>query len=312
MTETSTNNNVLSQDEVASLMEGSGQNNRYDFTEPLISQIEHGKMYKILETLFVDELTSSMTQFLHIPVTVQDSAIEISRYDKLVAQVKVAPRSYHSIKLLPDVEHFMISLSQSFLYQCIELLFGGNPTNPYQGEKTISPIELNIADKIVNEITLAMCRAWESIAHKQTEIEATSYHPMRIPICSSSEKVLVTKYSIALRDGEGEFVLCLPIKLFDIKTQKESDREKMNDPEHVAWMQKLKNNVLNSEIHLTTVLTEAHCKLSQIRSLKVGDVLAIPKPKEGKLYVEDVPIFTGECGIHGDNNVIKLDKCLLD
>ena len=312
MTEANAAAEVLSKDEVESLMENNQQNNPYDFSEPLISQIEHGQTFRILDTLFIDELTTSLAQFMHVPVQISDAGIEISRYDKVVAQIKNKPRSYHAVKLMPDNENCLISLSQALIYHSVELLFGGHPERQYSGEKPLSPIELNIANKITQTILQSLMNAWESVASKQIDVEAVSHHPLRIPICNSAEKVVVINYNITLRGNQVEFIFCLPIKLFDFKTQKESDKEKMNDPEHLAWARELKDNVLNSKINLSTVLTETQIKLNRIQNLKVGDIVPIARPKEGKLIAEGLPIFTGECGTQGEHNVIKLKQCLFD
>ena len=73
-----------------------------------------------------------------------------------------------------------------------------------------------------------------------------------------------------------------------------------------SWNISMREQLLTSEVSVSSVLAKRGIDLRQLTRLKVGDILPIDLPKVVPVCVEQVPVFTGEFGISNGLNAVKI------
>ena len=75
-----------------------------------------------------------------------------------------------------------------------------------------------------------------------------------------------------------------------------------------SWNTTLREQLLDAEVTVSSVLAEKRIDLRQLTRLKVGDILPIELPPQIPVCVENIPVFTGQFGLAGGRNAVKITQ----
>ena len=70
----------------------------------------------------------------------------------------------------------------------------------------------------------------------------------------------------------------------------------------------MRNQLKDAEVEVSSVIAQRQISLRELSRLRVGDVIPIELARLVQLRVEQMPVFTGEFGIHNGKNAIKVTQ----
>ena len=73
-----------------------------------------------------------------------------------------------------------------------------------------------------------------------------------------------------------------------------------------SWTRALRTQLQDAEVELSTAIAQRQISLRELSRLKVGDVIPIELPRTVTLQVEQMPLFSGEFGVHNGRNAVKV------
>jgi flagellar motor switch protein FliM len=76
------------------------------------------------------------------------------------------------------------------------------------------------------------------------------------------------------------------------------------------WKFALRNQILNVQVEVHSILFEKTLPLHDILKMHVGDVMPIDLPSKVYLSIEDVPIFSGQVGVSKSNYALKVEEII--
>ena len=79
-----------------------------------------------------------------------------------------------------------------------------------------------------------------------------------------------------------------------------------NEESDKQWRSDLENAVNDSSVEMQFLLGHLNIALSQLESMKEGDVLYFKKPDMARVYISDLPSFDVEIGSVGSNIAAKI------
>jgi flagellar motor switch protein FliM len=73
-----------------------------------------------------------------------------------------------------------------------------------------------------------------------------------------------------------------------------------------GWARAMRVQLQDAEVELSSAIAHRQISLRELSRLRVGDVIPIDLPRTVTLQVEQVPLFSGEFGIHNGHNAVKV------
>ncbi len=128
-------------------------------------------------------------------------------------------------------------------------------------------------------------------------------------IVSPTEIVVVTRFNIELDGGGGELHLTMPYAMIEPLREMLDSGVQSDRVEHdAAGCMRLREEIEDAEVALTTRIARSHVTLEQLVNLKPGDI--IPCDFDGKVtvYAEDVPIMRGTFGVSHGQQAVKIEQ----
>ena len=73
-----------------------------------------------------------------------------------------------------------------------------------------------------------------------------------------------------------------------------------------TWTRAMHAQLQEATVELSSTLARRQISLRELSRLKVGDILPIDLLPQVPLHVEQMPLFSGEFGVHNGRNAIKV------
>ena len=171
----------------------------------------------------------------------------------------------------------ILELNPNIAFTIIDRLFGG------AGEFTeinreLTDIEMTITEKMVMKLLGNIREPWENIIEMNPRIEQIETNPQFVQIVGPNEMVVLITFEIKIGNTEGMMNLCFPAPMIEPIINKLSAQywfaavKKEKTEESLAVIKERLNKV---KIPLIVRLGEANIKVSEMLSLKKGDVLVL-------------------------------------
>ena len=316
--------NILSQDEVDSLLDGitegkvetetpiseeSQSVEVYDFSKPAgpvhLRLPALGIINERLSGLLRTDLQSASRSVIDVNI----SSTETVKFSDFCLSLPM-PSSLNIFGIKPLRGYSLIVLEGSLVFSFVDSLFGGKGISHVKLEgRRFTTIETRIVEKIVNIILGDFQKAWSDVYEVETVFVRSEMDPQFVGIGAPDDEVIVNKYEVQLENGNGVITICIPyssIKPIAEKLKNKFRREKMEVDS--TWKKYLEEKVLETTVEVSCTMGKATIKGCELLNLKIDDVILLD-PKTGNtvtVNVEHLPKFRGFPGACNKKKAVKI------
>ena len=315
-------NDLLSQDEIDALLHGvdsgavdtepapdPGVARTYDFASQ--DRIIRGRMptLEMVNERFVRLWRIGLFNLIRRSADLSVRGIELVKFGDYLHQLYV-PTNLNLIKFKPLRGTGLVVFEPKLVFAVVDNFFGGDGRYPTRIEgREFTPTEMRVIQLMLKQTFADMAEAWAPVLDVECEYINSEINPHFANIVTPREYVVVSRFHVELEGGGGEIHITLPYSMLEpirelLDAGIQSDRVDRDE----TWNISMREQLMTSEVTVSSVLARRSIDLRQLTRLKVGDILPIDLPAEVPVCVEGIPVFTGRFGTAGGCNVVKITE----
>lgn len=317
---------ILSQAEIDALLNGDGDRSDepraaaigddrvrpYDPNTQRRAVRERLQALEIINERFARHFRMGLFNLLRRSPDISVGAIQIQPYHEFARNLPV-PTNLNLIHLKPLRGTGLFVFSPGLVFIAVDNLFGGDGRFPTKVEgREFTPTEQRVIHRMLKLALEGYSDAWKAINPLEVEYVRSEMQVKFTNITTSPNDIVVnTPFHVEIGNLSGEFNICLPFSMI------EPLRELLVNPplensrrEDQHWRENLVRQVQHSELELVANFTDISLRLSQILTLKPGDVLPIDKPDRIIAHVDGVPVLTSQYGTVGGQYALRVEHLI--
>jgi flagellar motor switch protein FliM len=316
--------NILSQDEVDSLLDGitegkveteTGTSEEsqsveiYDFSKPAgpvhLRLPALGIINERLSGLLRTDLQAASRSVIDVNI----SSMETVKFSDFCLSLPM-PSSLNIFGIKPLRGYSLIVLEGSLVFSFVDSLFGGKGVSHVRLEgRRFTAIETRIVEKVVNIILSDFQKAWSDVHQVDAVFVRSEMDPQFVGIGAPDDQVIVNKYEVQLENGNGVITICIPfasIKPIQEKLKTKFRREKMEVDS--TWKKYFRQKILETTVELSCTMGKATINGGELLNLKVDDVILLDQKMGNTVIVnvEHLPMFKGYPGACNKKKAVKI------
>lgn len=319
--------NVLSQEEIDSLLDGIGDgkvDTETDAPQPEQNVVlfdfreQTGPIHQRLPGLanicerLVGLLRSSLALATRVGIDVNFSTTESVKFAEFWRAVPL-PASLNICKLEPLRGYVLLVLEGPLVFSFVDIFFGGKGMGHVKLEgRGFTAIETKIIQKVIQIILGDLEKAWAETYPVKAVLSRTEMDPQFASIVRPDEIVIASKFIVDLENTSGALTICLPHSAIEpvrdkLKNRFQSDRMEVD----YTWRNYIQNKIKNIPVELTCTLGSTQISGRELLALKADDIILLDQ-KAGhpvRISIAGVPKFSalpGACKSHKAVQIVNV------
>ncbi|KAA3617614.1 MAG: flagellar motor switch protein FliM [Calditrichaeota bacterium] len=305
---------ILSQDEIDALLSNvSGeeeeleaeQNQKvslYDFKHPNLVSKEQMRLLENIHEGVCRNFGVFLSAQLRMIVEMNLLAIDQIMYSEFVMSI-APPSCIYVMKVQNPESSFVLEVNPTLSIFIVERLFGGRG-GFVSTVRPISIIEQKIMNRVIDRIGIEINKNWESIAPFNCNINRFESNPEFVQIVPSNEPVVVASMEVKIHGNSTLMNICYPYMMISNIVSTPEVQEKIlfgaKEPSEEET-DLVKFNLVNTPIHLKSLLGKGKISVDEFINLKNGDVV-----KLGTRTDQSLPLFANNK--HMYNSIVGVHK----
>jgi flagellar motor switch protein FliM len=316
--------NILSQDEVDSLLDGitegkvetetdvSEENKlieAYDFSMPAGPVHLRLPALGIINERLVGLLRTNLQVASRSVIDVNLISTESVKFSDFCLSLPM-PSSLNIFSIEPLRGYSLVVLEGPLVFSFVDSLFGGRGVSHVKLEgRRFTTIETRIVEKVVKIILGDFQKAWSDVYEVNALFVRSEMDPQFVGIGTPDDLVIVNKFEVQLENGNGFITICMPyssIKPIKEKLKNKFRSEKMEEDK--TWKKYIQQKLLETTVELSCTMGKATIKGAELLNLKVDDVILLDQ-KIGNIVtvnVENIPKYKGYPGACNKKKAVKI------
>lgn len=310
---TSTDNSLLNQKEIDSLMGKNGEEAGAGVKAILNSSMVSYERLPMLDVVFdrlIRMMATSLRNFTQDNVEVSLESIESMRFGEYIDSLTL-PSLLGVFRAEEWDNYGLISVDSSLVYSIVDVLLGGRRgTAAMRIEgRSYTTIELNLVKDMIDLVLSDLSTAFDPITSINFSYDRTETNPRFATIARLSNAVIVAHLHIDMEDRGGKLDLMLPYATLepvkDLLLQMFMGERYGRD---TIWENHLVEELWDAEIELNATIKEMYIDLGEIAHWKKGTFINLEMSKNADitLYCGDVPLLTGTMGRKSNKIAIRI------
>ena len=312
---------LLSQDEIDALLDGveggavaTGNDEplpvgaviSYDFTQQ--DRIVRGRLptLEMVNDRFARFFRTGIFSVLRKTCEVSVLGVKMVKFAEYVHGLAV-PTNLNLVRIKPLRGTALVVFEPRLVFTVIDNFFGGDGRYHARIEgRDFTATENRVIQIMLAELFTAMSEAWAPVLAMQFEYMNSEINPQFANIVSPTETVVVSRFHVELDGGGGEIHLTMPYAMVEpIRTLLDAGVQSDRTDSDGRWAELLRQEVLDAEVNLSSLLLESRMSLGEFLHLRPGDVIPVQLPELATVYAEDVPVFRGRYGRSNGLNAVS-------
>jgi len=316
--------NILSQDEVDSLLDGITEGKVetetdvsegvpsvevYDFSMPAGPVHLRLPALGIINERLVGLLRTNLQIASRSVIDVNLTSTETVKFSDFYLSLPM-PSSLNIFSNEPLRGFSLLVLEGPLVFSFVDSLFGGTGVSHVKLEgRLFTKIETKIVEKIVKIILSDLQKAWSDVYEINAVFIRSEMDPQFVGIGTPDDLIIVNKFEVQLENGNGFITICIPyssIKPIKEKLKNKFRSEKMNvDP---RWKRYIMQKLQETTVELSCTMGMAKINGSELLSMKVDDVIMLDQKSGNSVIVnvENIPKFRGYPGACNKKKAVKI------
>jgi len=318
--------NVLSQDEVDSLLDGISKG-KVETEKDILKKDESLKGYDfsrqtgpvhlrmpalgIINERFLSLLKTSLSAATRSVIDVNISDFESVKFDEFTRSISI-PTSLNIFKIEPLRGFALLILEASLAFAFVDTFFGGKFVSNVKLEgKGFTAIEGKIMEKVVKIILGDLEQAWSDVHDVKMTFVRSEIDPQFAGIASPDEMVVINKFNLDLENFSGLMTICILYSTIEPLRGKLKYRfhgEKLEVDE--MWRSYLEEKIKKMTINLSCTLGRTKITGKELLEMKVDDVIELDQKTSDPIIVsvEGIPKFNGYPGTYSNKKAIRINE----
>ena len=315
---------ILGQDEIDALMNGVGSGaisteppppaldeaRGYDLGKSV--RIVRGRMptVEIINERFGRLLRTSLYNLIRRATVISVGSVEILKFAEYVRKLHL-PTSLNLVRFNPLRGTGLVILDPKLVFALVDVFFGGKGRHAKIEGRDFTAIENRVIGSLLENVFTDLREAWSHVADLTIEKVGSEMNPHFANIVSPSEIVVVTRFNVDLDGVGGDLHVAMPYAMIEplretLNSGMQSDRADHDD----RWARTLQEEVGDAVVEIRALLGRSTISISELLSLRAGDVLSTDFTGQLTVFAEDVPMFRGTFGLSQGQQAIKIDNVI--
>ena len=312
---------LLSQDEIDALLHGvdsgavdtseppaaPGEARNYDFATQ--ERIIRGRLptLEMINDRFARTWRIGLFNLLRRSADLSVRGIDMVRFGEYMHSLQV-PTNLNLVKMKPLRGTAIVMFEPRLVFTVVDNFFGGNGKYHTRIEgREFTPTEMRVIQILLKQTFADLTEAWAPVMPVEFEYLNSEVNPHFANIISPREYIVVCRFHVELEGGGGELHLSIPWSMLEpIREQLDAGVQSDRVEKDESWTRALRMQLQDAEVELSSVLARRQISLRELSRMKVGDVIPIELTPTVPVQVEQLPLFSGEFGIHNGRNAVKV------
>ena len=281
----------------------------YDFSSQ--DRIVRGRMptLEIVNERFARHMRISLFNMMRRTAEVSINGVQMLKFGEYVHTLFV-PTSLNMVRFRPLKGTALITMEARLVFILVDNFFGGDGRYHAKIEgREFTPTERRIIQMLLKLIFEDYKEAWAPVMDVSFEYLDSEVNPAMANIVSPTEVVVICSFHIELDGGGGDFHITLPYSMLEpIRELLDAGVQSDKEDTDMRWSKALRDELMDVEINLSTLLLETDLDLSTVMDLKAGDIIPIEMPEYLTVFVEDLPSYRAKLGRSRDNVAIQIQE----
>jgi flagellar motor switch protein FliM len=317
--------NVLSQDEVDSLLKGvttgevetetdrvapDGGTTRYDFTSQ--DQIIHARMptFEVVTGGFARRFRSTLSTMVRKECDVEVVSLDMIRFEEFSHALPV-PTSLHIFRLEPLMGQALIIFDTRLVFSLIECYFGGKGAKEVRIEgRDFTPIETTMIQKVVGVCLDDYAASWDRVHKLKMAYVRSEMNTQFATIVLPGDLVIVTRFDVDMEGVGGVMTICIPYSTLEpIRDKLYAGFQTEQLRTDANWRKRVRERIQETAVGMVVELGTLQISAEGLLGLKVGDVVQLKQDVSDPLVakIEGMAKFKGRIGVIKGNRAIKIE-----
>jgi flagellar motor switch protein FliM len=281
----------------------------YDFKHPARVNKDQLRTLENLHDNFARLLSSTFSGAMRAVVDVDTAFVDQTTYAEFIMSLSNPSCSYQ-FTLGPTNGQAIIDFAMPVVFAFVDRMFGGKGSSQGVDARQLTPIEIQVVNKIVKRVIEDLEATWEAILRVEISDIELEVNPEFMQITAASEIVILLAFEVNSSNASGLVSLCYPF--FTL----ESILPRLGQQNYVRQYRGSKDELIEQNrsrlaktyVPVRAELARGSVAFNELERLQVGDVLGLDTEANEPtvIYVQDEPKFIGQPGRVGRKNAVQI------
>jgi flagellar motor switch protein FliM len=262
--------------EEAAVQGDAGERNvaRYDFCRSDRISKEQLRAIHGLHVNFARSLSSSVSAYLRSAVEVTLVSVDQVSYLEFVKLLS-DPTLFCGLSMLPMHGNLAMELNPSVVFPVIDMLLGGTGKAPSEN-RTLTEIEMQIAEGIVKLALRDLKEAWRPIMEVNPQLERAETKPQMLQVMAPGEAVVGVVFEVKAGDNSGRLNLCIPSAMLKMNREVfERQRRRLRPEVAGSESEKISDILRSARVGLVSEIHDKALVVEDLLHIGVGDIILL-------------------------------------
>ncbi len=260
----------------------------YDFKRPERVSKDHIRALGSIHDGFARNFGATLSGFLRTIIDVRVVGVEQLTYSEFIHSLP-NPTCFVIVQAPPLEGQMCVEVSPLIVYPIIDRLLGGSSTDMFIPQRPLTAIEWRLMRRLINGALEHLSEVWHNLVEAKFEIVETESNPQLVHIVAPTEVVVFITFEIKMGQCAGTMSICIPFNTIESVLGKLTTQSWFGYARKGATdrqRQRIVRSLTKSKVHLTTYLGRAQVSLSELRSLRPGDIIQLDKNINEHLIIQ--------------------------
>ena len=260
----------------------------YDFKRPERVSKDHIRALASIHDGFARNFGATLSGALRTIIEVRVVGVEQLAYSEFIHSLP-NPTCFLIVQAPPLEGQMCIEVSPLIVYPVIDRLLGGSSSDLFIPQRPLTAIEWRLIRRLLNRALEHLSEVWRNLVEAKFDIIETECNPQLVHIVAPTEVVVFITFEIKMGQCAGTMSICIPFNTIESVLSKLTTQSWFGYARKGATQQQRQRIVRNlgkSKVDLTAYLGRAQVNVSELQTLRPGDIIQLEKPTCQDLIVQ--------------------------
>jgi flagellar motor switch protein FliM len=260
----------------------------YDFKRPERVSKDHIRALGSIHDGFARNFGATLSGFLRTIIDVRVVGVEQLTYSEFIHSLP-NPTCFVIVQAPPLEGQMCMEISPLIVYPIIDRLLGGSSADMFIPQRPLTAIEWRLMRRLINKALEHLSEVWKNLVDAKFDIVETESNPQLVHIVAPTEVVVYITFEIKMGQCAGTMSICIPFNTIEsvlskLTTQSWFGYRRKGATEAIRT--RIVRNLRKSKVGLTVYLGRAQIRLSELRTLRPGDIIQLEKAANQDLIMQ--------------------------
>jgi len=251
---------------------------KYDFRSPKKFSKDHIGTLEMIHENYARIVSGFLTAQIRSNVQIKVAIVEQVTYEEFVKSIS-SPTILNLYKMPPLAGTLLIETNPQFVFQIIDIMFGGDGKTSYK-TRDFTEIEKNVIKSVNTKLIENMKLAWEDVLDVEPELLEIETNPALNQSMAPNEPVAIITLSVKINDVQSYINICIPYLAIEKIQDKLVVRYRFSSLENGSRdsvRHLIEKRLRNVPLSLKVVLGKTSIPIKSFLELQAGDVIRLDK-----------------------------------